>query len=62
MSKVPLLPKMHKRRVYQWFEYSSSLYRFGLPCVQWVYYFNSPFITVVYMIAKVKKRDDCKSD
>jgi hypothetical protein len=49
VSKVPAVPKMHKRRVYQWLEYSSSLYR----SVQWICYFNSTFIAIVYMIAKL---------
>uniref|UniRef100_A0A914CDT0 RING-type domain-containing protein n=1 Tax=Acrobeloides nanus TaxID=290746 RepID=A0A914CDT0_9BILA len=53
ISKLPLLEKTHKRRAYQWLEYTSSVYRFAIPVIQWFTYFDSIVISVIYIVVKL---------
>lgn len=47
------MSKIYKRRVYQWLEYTSALYRYPIPFVQWACYFDGFISIVIYFTIKV---------
>jgi len=52
VSKLPSVSKAHKRRIYQWLEYTGVLYRFPIPFVQWVVYLDGFSWTFLYSVVK----------
>jgi hypothetical protein len=56
---------MHKRRIYQWIEYSSALYLFAIPFVQWTAYLEhlgaNKWWTLLYAGIKVWMIDGYKT-
>lgn len=49
------MSKSYKRRVYQWLEYTGMMFRFPIPAIQWLTYFNAITLSIIYCIGKVKK-------
>uniref|UniRef100_A0A915ESQ6 RING-type domain-containing protein n=1 Tax=Ditylenchus dipsaci TaxID=166011 RepID=A0A915ESQ6_9BILA len=52
VAKIPSVSKPRKRRVYQWIEYTSTLYRFPIPFVQWSAFLNGLVWTMLYSTFK----------